>query len=239
MYAFLICDDPDEAAILTLVLQRVGLSVTQMGDLERVLRALEQRPPEMLIWALRGALAEDQIRRIRNEFETLIVIISPSIEEDALYHLFDLGADLVLTRPYSARLLTMQLRALLRRSRGSSPLELPALRAGKLTLDPSTRGIQVEGRAPRHLTHLEFRLLYTLMMHPGQTLPSETIVERVWGYSGEGSMELARGLISRLRAKIEDDPKNPRYIVTVPGVGYRLDLALPEIPRSTERKAAT
>jgi DNA-binding response OmpR family regulator len=60
------------------------------------------------------------------------------------------------------------------------------------------------------------------MMHQGQTLPTEVIVERVWGYTGEGNMDLVRGLISRLRAKVEEDAKNPRYILTIPGVGYRL-----------------
>jgi two-component system KDP operon response regulator KdpE len=60
------------------------------------------------------------------------------------------------------------------------------------------------------------------MMHRGQTLPTATLVERVWGYEGEGNMDLVRGLISRLRAKIEENPRLPRYIVTVPGVGYRL-----------------
>jgi DNA-binding response OmpR family regulator len=131
----------------------------------------------------------------------------------------------------------MQMRGLLRRNRGTAAPE-PALSAGRLVLDPSTRGVQVEGRAPRHLTHLEFRLLYTLMLHQGQTLPTETIVERVWGYSGEGSMELVRGLISRLRAKVEDDPKTPQNILTVPGVGYRLGAA-PEPARSVEHRPST
>ena len=72
------------------------------------------------------------------------------------------------------------------------------------------------------MTHLEFRLLYTLMMHRGQTLPTAALVERVWGYEGEGSPELVRGLISRLRAKIEHNPKSPRLVLTVPGVGYCL-----------------
>jgi DNA-binding response OmpR family regulator len=58
------------------------------------------------------------------------------------------------------------------------------------------------------------------MMHRGQVLPTESIVERVWGYSGQGDRELVRGLISRLRAKLETDPRNPYYILTVPGVGY-------------------
>jgi DNA-binding response OmpR family regulator len=69
------------------------------------------------------------------------------------------------------------------------------------------------------LTHLEFRLLHELMIHQGQILTTEVIVDRVWGYS-EGDRELVRGLVSRLRAKVEPDPRKPRFVITVPGVGY-------------------
>jgi DNA-binding response OmpR family regulator len=117
-------------------------------------------------------------------------------------------------------LLIAQTRALLRRS-GSVPLfSLPSLSLGGLTLDPATRTVEVSGHMSRRLTHLEFRLLYTLMINHGQVLPTDTIVERVWGYSGRGDRELVRGLISRLRTKVETDPRNPCYILTVPGVGY-------------------
>jgi DNA-binding response OmpR family regulator len=92
-----------------------------------------------------------------------------------------------------------------------------------VTLDPAARTVQVEAGKARRLTHLEFRLLYTLMIHPGQILPTELIVERVWGYTGHGDRDLVRGLVSRLRAKVEPEPRAPRYIITVPGVGYAFD----------------
>jgi DNA-binding response OmpR family regulator len=97
---------------------------------------------------------------------------------------------------------------------------LPTLSLGGLTLDPATRTVKISDHPSKRLTHLEFRLLYTLMIHHAQVLPADTIVERVWGYSGRGDRELVRGLISRLRAKIEEDPRHPSYILTVPGVGY-------------------
>jgi DNA-binding response OmpR family regulator len=90
-------------------------------------------------------------------------------------------------------------------------------------LDPAARTVQVEEGKARRLTHLEFRLLYTLMIHPGQILPTELIVERVWGYTGHGDRDLVRGLVSRLRAKVEPEPRTPHYIITVPGVGYAFD----------------
>jgi DNA-binding response OmpR family regulator len=89
-----------------------------------------------------------------------------------------------------------------------------------LSLDPATRTVQVVGQPPRRLTHLEFRLLYTLMVNRGQVLSTETIVEHVWGYTGQGDRDLVRGLIRRLRLKVELEPGKPVYILTVPGVGY-------------------
>ena len=86
-------------------------------------------------------------------------------------------------------------------------------------IDPSTRTIQVDEETKR-LTQLEFRLLFTLMTHAGRVLPAETLVEYVWGYSGEGNRGLVRGLVQRLRSKVEPDPANPKYILTEPGLGY-------------------
>jgi DNA-binding response OmpR family regulator len=82
-------------------------------------------------------------------------------------------------------------------------------------------------RPPQRLTQLEFRLLYVLMTNRDQVIPSDIIVERVWGYTGTGSRELVRNLVSRLRSKIEVDPGNPAYIQTVPGVGYQFGLPRP------------
>ena len=79
----------------------------------------------------------------------------------------------------------------------------------------------MEGHPQKRLTHLEFRLLHTLMIHRGQILPTDRIVDLVWGYSDQGDPELVRGLVSRLRSKVEPDPRNPRYILTEAGIGYR------------------
>ena len=222
MYALLVCDDNDETAILSLVLQRVGLAVTVTDNLERALRRWSQRPADMLLIALREGTPVEQVRQVRSETDVPLTVIADAEDEDSLCYAFEAGADVAISRPYSARLLIARLRALLRRSAGTPLLSLPTLSVGKISLDPASRDVQAEGRPPRRLTHLEFRLLYTLMIHQGQTLPTETIVERVWGYSGEVDRTLLRSLISRLRAKVEQDPKNPRYILTIPDVGYRL-----------------
>lgn len=222
MYALLIAQNPDERALLSLALQRAGVAVTTASELERAMRSWWDRPADLILLAI-GGDAIAQARRIRTETEVPLVAIVDETREDVHYDLLQSGTDLVITRPYSTRLLIAQLRALLRRA-GNVPLSsLPTLSLGGLTLDPAARTVQIEDQPPRRLTHLEFRLLYTLMTHPGQTLSSELLVERVWGYTGQGDRDLVRGLVSRLRAKVEPEPRTPCYIVTLPGVGYSFD----------------
>jgi DNA-binding response OmpR family regulator len=220
MYALLLAQDPDEKAVLSIVLQRAGLAVTTSNDLERALRTWPERPADLILLALGDDNPLSDVRRIRAETTVPVAVIVGQVGEEAHYELLEAGADLVVPRPFSARLLIAQMRALLRRAGGVPLSSLPTLSLAVLTLDPATRTVLVTGQPSRRLTHLEFRLLYTLMIHRGQVLPTETIVEQVWGYSGEGDKELVRGLVRRLRTKVEPDPGNPRYILTVPGIGY-------------------
>lgn len=220
MYALLVTKDSDESALLSLVLQRAGLAVTTSSDLDRAMQAWSERPADLILLALPEPGAPAQVQRVRAESEAPLIVALDRIDEDLHYDLLEAGADLVLQRPYSCRLLVAQVRGLLRRAGGIPVFSLPSPSIAGLSLDPATRMVKAAGRPPARLTHLEFRLLYTLMIHRGQVLPVDTIVEKVWGYSGQGDRDLVRGLVSRLRAKIESEPSNPRYILTVSGVGY-------------------
>lgn len=220
MYALLVASDADEKAVLSLVLQRAGLAVTSAVHLDRAMQSWPERPADLVLLALQEDDYLDGVQQVRGETTVPIIVIVDQIGETRHYRLLETGADLVLQRPFGARLLVAQVRAILRRA-GSVPLfSLPTLSISGLTLDPSTRTVQTADSPSRRLTHLEFRLLYTLMIHSGQILPTETIVEQVWGYSGKGDKELVRGLVRRLRTKIEVDPRYPQYIITSPGVGY-------------------
>jgi DNA-binding response OmpR family regulator len=131
------------------------------------------------------------------------------------------GVDVILDRPVSSQVLGAQVQALLRRSAAIPSFVLPTLSLNEITLDPSARTVAVSGKETCRLTQLEFRLLYTLMTNRGQVVPLDVLVERVWGYTGGGSRDLVRGLVSRLRRKIEPDPENAHFLETIPGVGYR------------------
>jgi len=226
MLTLLFAPDPDEAAILTLILERAGFEVRLISEADRVAQAWEDRPVELFFFAAVDdkTLTSEYISKLRLENQAPIALLLERSEERRQISLIEAGADLIFVRPYSPRLLVAQLRALMRRSSGLPYFSLPSLSQSGVTLDPSKRSVQVGDHSAARLTQLEFRLLYALMTHPGRVVPSENLVEYVWGYGGEGSQGLVRGLISRLRSKIEPDPSNPRFIVNEAGIGYYFEL---------------
>ena len=223
MRALLISQDPDEAAILSLILQRAGMAVNRSTDLEHALQNQPESPADLILLAMPAGSPLVQVRMIRAQTETPLVLVAEQVEEAVHALLLESGADLVVTRPFGARLLISQLRALLRRAAGLPFFTLPTLSISDLTLAPATRTVQIGNQGPKRLTQLEFRLLYALMIPRSQLLPAEILVEQVWGYTGEGERDLVRGLIRRLRAKVEPDPSQPRFILTIPGIGYTFD----------------
>lgn len=220
MYALLIAQDPDDIAIFSIVLQRAGLAVTTAKELEKAMQNWAERPTDVVLLALPEPSPQDQIRRVRSETVVPLVQAVASADENLHCELLKIGADLVISPPISAKLLIAQIGVLMRRAGSAPNFSLPTLTAEHLSLNPESRTVEVEGKPTQRLTHLEFRLLYTLMINRGQVIPTETIVERVWGYTGQGDRDLIRGLVSRLRVKIEADPRKPQYILTIPGVGY-------------------
>jgi DNA-binding response OmpR family regulator len=225
MQAFLIAGDSDEREVLTFVLRHAGLAVSPGTDLTRILANWSELPADLILLAHDVAQpALEQVDAIRAVTEVpIIVVCEPPSEEQSL-ELLRAGADLVLARPAAPRLIAEYARVVLRRSGAIPAFMLPPLDLKEISLDPATRTVAVAGRDACRLTQLEFRLLYVLMANRNQVVPTEVIVERVWGYSGEGDRDLLRGLVSRLRHKIEPDPDKPRFIETISGIGYRFSL---------------
>lgn len=222
MLTLLFAPDADEAAVLTLVLQRAGFEVRLVTEAEQMAQGWQDRPTELFFFAFNEEKnpTPEFISQLRLENQAPIVVVFEKGDESSQVTLMEAGADLIFVRPYSPRLLVAQLRALMRRSSGMPYFSLPALSQAGVTLDPAKRSVQVSEKQAARLTQLEFRLVYALMTHPGRVIPSENLVEYVWGYGGGGDASLVRGLVSRLRSKIEPDPSNPKYIVTEAGIGY-------------------
>lgn len=159
-------------------------------------------------------------RHFREYSTAPLIVLACRQDEAHALALYESGADDVVVKPYSPRLLLARLRALLRRTGAVPMAALSTFTAGPITLNPEFRTASTPDRPAVHLTNLEFRLLYALMVNRGQVLRTETLIEKVWGYTGERERGLLTGLVLRLRNKIEPDPKSPRFILTVPGVGY-------------------
>ncbi len=222
MQVMIIAADQNEKEIIAFLLRRAGLAVASSSDHQRVLKNWTEHPADLMV----VASGEDQalgrmIEEIRTVTQIPLLMIVDRISEKDHCDLLQNGVDVILNRPVSSRVLSAQVQALLRRSAAVPSFVLPTLALNEITLDPSARTVTVSGQETRRLTQLEFRLLYTLMINRGQVVPLDVLVERVWGYTGGGNRDLVRGLISRLRRKIEPNPEKAHFLETIPGVGYR------------------
>lgn len=220
MNSLLISEDVQDEALLSKALSLAGLQVYTSHDLRVALAKWTERPADLIILATHVSDPIATVREIRRVAIVPLIIITESLSEKVHLALLDAGADWVIERPYSVRMLIGYAKVLVRRTGTVARESLPTLQHETISLDPGSRTVMVEGRKPQRLSQLEFRLLHSLMINRGQVLTTETIVEHVWGYTGEGDRSLVRGLINRLRLKVESEPSTPQYILTVPGVGY-------------------
>lgn len=225
MQAILVTRDSEEREILSLLLRHSGFAVATTQELHRVAANWLERPADIVVVSISDTLGlQEALEAVRAVTEVPVLLITEAIQERQLCQLLESGADLVLFRPLSPRVLSQYTRTLLRRSGGLPSFAIPHLDLKAIQLDPATRTLTVAGQEPQRLTQLEFRLLYVLMTNREHVVPVDIIVERVWGYTGEGNRDLVRGLVSRVRRKVEPNPDHPRFIHTIPGTGYRFSL---------------
>lgn len=222
MQAIVISDNLENADLFAHILRKEGMAVAMSKQIQRIVPTLVERPVELILYSttIRGELGEI-VSDIRKVSAAVIVIVVNTMTEDEHCDLLDAGADWVLTRPLSTRLLTRYLRRLLRHTSHVPMAVLPEIASSEVILNAAARTVQLPGREPKRLTQLEFRLLYVLMATPGYVFTTDELVERVWGYEGEGNRGLVRGLVRRLRRKIEPNSDEPQYILNVPSHGYQ------------------
>jgi two-component system, OmpR family, KDP operon response regulator KdpE len=150
-----------------------------------------------------------------------IVMLTVRGEEDNKVAALDAGADDYITKPFQLRELTARLRAAMRRNLTSND-DQPAIHIGDVLLDPERHVVEKRGRRV-HLTPRQFELLHFLMMHAGRPIAHAKILRSVWGPEYGNELEYLRTFIRQIRIKIEDDPANPRYLVTDSHIGYRFN----------------
>lgn len=214
-------DDADLRVLIRDVLEEDAFRVTAVGDGEALLGMLAGRHPDLVVLdlVLPGISGLDVLRRLQDHGRVPTIIVSGKGSEADRVVGLELGADDYLVKPFSHRELLARVHAVLRRSADASAAEL--LEFGGMSIDIKSRDVSVDGR-PVPLTALEFELLAFLAASPRQVFSRETLLDRVWGSSGDWqTAATVSEHIHRLRRKIEADPSKPSRIETMRGAGYR------------------
>jgi two-component system alkaline phosphatase synthesis response regulator PhoP len=227
MSVILVADD--EQRIVHLVrdyLEAAGYQVLSAYDGPTALAQFRHEHPDLVVLDLnmpggqgRAMDGLDVTRAIRRESQTPIIMLTARVEETDRIVGLELGADDYVTKPFSPRELVARVRAVLRRTSGAETGSNP-IRAGALAIDPDKRLAYREEQA-LSLTSTEFDLLLVLARNPGRVFSRMELLDRVQGVAYEGYERTVDVHIKNLRKKIEPDPRQPRYILTVYGAGYR------------------
>jgi len=214
-------DEPELVKVLKSYLEQAGFKVLAAYRGDSGLSTWEYKRPDLVILDLNlpGMDGLDVAREIRRKGDTPIIMLTARVEEmDQLIGL-ELGADDYITKPFSPRVVVARVRALLRRST-ASPTPAQVLRVSDLEIDQEAHTVTRSGEQIE-LTPTEFSLLTTLASQPGRAFTRLQLLESALGNAYEGYERSIDAHIKNLRAKIEREPKNPHYIETVFGIGYR------------------
>jgi DNA-binding response OmpR family regulator len=217
-------DDAKTVEFIRLRLERDGFRVSSAADGERGLALIKREAPDLVVLDLMLPRIEgfDLCHIVRSELNLAVPIImlsARSTENDKLTGL-ELGADDYLTKPFSPRELSARISAVLRRSVRQGPATQTYLRAGELMVDPKRFEASLGGE-PLRLTPTEMTLLATLMAEPERAFTRAQLLDRAFGYAYDGLERTIDVHITNLRKKIERNPAQPRYVISVYGVGYR------------------
>ena len=218
----------DEKTIRTTVaayLEREGYWVTPAADGQAALDEFNKHRFDLIVLDLMlpKVSGEEVCRTIRDTSDVPIIMLTAKGEEEDRIAGLELGADDYLVKPFSPRELVARVRALLRRAHVESEPQRDRLVFGDLVIDVTAHKAFLGG-TELDLTASEFKLLTTLSRYPGRVYSRMELVEKVLGYDFEGYERTIDSHVKNLRAKLDDDPREPRFIYTVHGVGYRFEV---------------
>jgi two-component system KDP operon response regulator KdpE len=213
-------DEPQILRALQTSLKGAGYDVDTASTGEQALTAAAVRPPDAVIvdLVLPDMSGTDVSRELRSWSAVPVIVLSVVGDEDEKVAALDAGADDYVTKPFGVDELLARLRAALRRA---EPSPEPVLTIGDLSVDLEAREVTFEGK-PVQLTPHEYRLLTLLARNEGKLMTHQAILREVWGRAYADESHYLHVYVSQLRRKLEPDPARPRYILTEPGVGYRL-----------------
>ncbi len=215
-------DDPKQAQLLRLYLEREGHIVVVARDGREALEQARRRAPDLMILDIMMPEVDglDVLRILGAEMELPIILVTGRSTEDDLLLGLDLGADDYLTKPYSPRELVARVRSVLRRTGGVGE-QASELAQGRLRVDLNRHKVYVDG-AEVDCTPREFDILATLLAEPGKVFSRQQLLEAVFGWDYDGLERTIDVHVLNLRKKVEVDPAAPRLLLTVFGVGYKM-----------------
>jgi two-component system, OmpR family, KDP operon response regulator KdpE len=214
-------DEPQIVRGLKIILRNAGYTVEAAETVAEALALLSARPPDALVLDLVLPDGEgiEVCREVRRWSRLPILVLSAVGDEREKVRALDAGADDYVTKPFGTDELLARLRAVMRRSVSDS--RDPLVRIGDLEIDLADRRVRRDGTAV-HLTPIEFDLLRVLAKHRGRLVTHRQLLREVWGPEYGAETHYLRVHVAHIRSKLEADPSRPRYVLTEPGVGYRL-----------------
>jgi two-component system KDP operon response regulator KdpE len=226
-------DEPKIRMFIRANLQARGYDVYLAQDGIEALEVAARVLPDVIVLdvGMPGMDGIEVCRKIREWADTPIIILSVKEDEKIKVRALDEGADDYITKPFSLEELLARVRVALRHAAGTPVAARVVFTAGDLEVDMTKRVAHLRGELIK-LTRTEYELLAYLINNIGKVLSHNEILQNVWGPEYGGESEYVRVFIGQLRRKIEDDPSNPQFIVTVPRIGYRF--VNPEQPQPTE-----
>jgi two-component system KDP operon response regulator KdpE len=213
-------DEPQIVRGLRVILQNAGYRVEEATTKQEALDSVSVRPPDAIVLdlVLPDGNGVEVLADVRRWSQVPVVVLSAVGDEEQKVRALDAGADDYVTKPFGSEELLARMRAVLRRrsEEGDS-----AVSVGELEIDLADRSVR-RGGEEIHLTPIEFDLLAKLAEHPGRLVTHRQLLQEVWGPGYEDETHYLRVHFAHVRAKVEPDPSNPRYVITEPGIGYRL-----------------
>jgi len=221
--ALIVEDEPQIRRFVRMALEAEGWQVHQSENLRRGLIDAGTRSPDLIVLdlGLPDGDGVDLIRAVRGWSPVPIIVLSARVDEGDKITALDAGADDYLTKPFGIGELLARVRAALRRRHKSGAEASGRIAFGQVQLDLQLRQVMRAGR-PVRLTPTEYRLLSALAANLGRVVTATQLLREVWGPSHAGDGHYVRIYMGHLRQKLEDDPAQPRHLLTETGVGYRL-----------------
>lgn len=216
-------DEPHMLDLIRLALESAGFLVSGATTGEEAMRRVREELPDLVLLDvnLPDMSGFDVLEDVRAHVQVPVIMLTVQATEDDRVHGLELGADDYIAKPFGHRELISRIKAVLRRTEMASPVPRNQVRVDEdLAVDFDRREAVVRGQ-PVKLRPTEFKLLHSLMSHPGRILTHESLLSRVWGPEYRDDAQLLRLYINYLRKKLERDPSHPRYIQNERGLGYR------------------